>query len=326
MLRRLFSKSVNSFVSLGQGIQVTQANRNYSQYLTNNYGNKVDVLKGKLTRLDVLDKGFIELKDVMPRLVPNNKPYVDYAITEAARVSYGAGTKSISEDKPLLRHLIRNYHTSPLEMVELKFIVRLPIFIERQWVRHRTANVNEESGRYSVMIDDFYRPDVVLSQSTLNKQGSGEEVDKSTSDRFYEYLDKSEALYEDYKDVLDKGVSREIARIALPLSTYTTKYWKCDLHNILKFLQLRMDKTAQKEIREYANAMFIILKQIAPDTCEAFEDYWYEHIRLSKQEIEAIRTGTRTRDSTIITNKTEKREFNEKLNKLNLLDIEASIK
>lgn len=315
MLRRLFSRSFSSFGSLSQ--QTLQ--RNYSQYPTNNYGNKVDVLKGKLTRLDVLDKGFIELKDVMPRLVPNNKPYVDYAITEAARVSYGAGTKSISEDKPLLRHLIRNYHTSPLEMVELKFIVRLPIFIERQWVRHRTANVNEESGRYSVMIDDFYRPDVVLSQSTLNKQGSGQEVDQSTSDRFYEYLDKSEALYEDYKDVLDKGISREIARIALPLSTYTTKYWKCDLHNILKFLQLRMDKTAQKEIREYANAMFIILKQLAPDTCEAFEDYWYHHIRLSKQEIEAIRT----KDSAVITNKTERREFNEKLNKLNLIKIEV---
>lgn len=318
MLRRLFSKSVNSFGSFNSLNQQT-LQRNYSQYLTNNYGNKVDVLKGKLTRLDVLDKGFIELKDVMPRLVPNNKPYVDYAITEAARVSYGAGTKSISEDKPLLRHLIRNYHTSPLEMVELKFIIRLPIFIERQWVRHRTANVNEESGRYSVMIDDFYRPDVVLSQSTLNKQGSGEEVDQSTSDRFYEYLDKSEALYEDYKDVLDKGVSREIARIALPLSTYTTKYWKCDLHNILKFLQLRMDKTAQKEIREYANAMFIILKQIAPDTCEAFEDYWYDHIRLSKQEILAIRN----QDDTLITNKTERREFNEKLNKLNLVKIEV---
>jgi thymidylate synthase (FAD) len=311
MFRRLF----------GSLSQQGTSNRNYSQYLTNNYNNKVDVLKGKLTRLDVLDKGFIELKDVMPRLVPSNKPYVDYAITEAARVSYGAGTKSISEDRPLLRHLVRNYHTSPLEMVELKFIVRLPIFIERQWVRHRTANINEESGRYSVMIDDFYRPDTVLSQSTLNKQGSdlNKPLDEETTTRFYEYLDKSEALYEDYKDVLDKGVSREIARIALPLSTYTTKYWKCDLHNILKFLQLRMDKTAQKEIRDYANAMFIILKQIAPDTCEAFENYWYENIRLSKQEIQAIRT----RDSTLITNKTERREFNEKLNKLNLLESGA---
>lgn len=273
----------------------------------------IDILQGKLTHIPI-HKGFITLKDVMPRLVPTERPTLDHAIVDAARVSYGSGTKTKNEDRGLIRHLYRNEHTSPFEMVELKFIIRLPIFVERQWIRHRMANINEESGRYSILQDEFYRPKNIKTQGILNKQGSENIIeDNQIIDHFDEYLDTSEDVYKEYRKAIANGVSRETARIGLPLSLYTTKYWKCDLHNILRFLRLRMHSTAQFEIQEYANAMYSMIKQLAPYTCEAFEDYTLNSVHLSCEEIKSIKNGNNS-----IVNKSEIKEFNGKLELLGI--------
>ncbi|CAN5766732.1 hypothetical protein BH11PLA1_BH11PLA1_04120 [soil metagenome] len=257
-------------------------------------------LMGGAARHEVkcLDQGFIALLDVMPRLAPAGQT-ADAAIVQAARVSYGQGTKKISEDRGLIRYLLRHRHTTPFEMVEFKFHVAMPIFIARQWIRHRTANVNEYSGRYSVMPDRFYRPSVeqVRKQSRSNRQG-GEELFTSrpdspeealTAQEFLDYLAQSERLYADYTRLNEKGVSRELARIGLPLSLYTEWYWKCDLHNTLRFLSLRMDAHAQMEIRVYAQAMFDLIAPLAPLTLEAFRDYELEGVHLTKLELAALR-------------------------------------
>ena len=215
-----------------------------------------------------LDKGFVRLVDVMGE---------DGSIVQAARVSYGKGTKSVSRDRELIRYLMRHRHTSPFEMVEFKFHVKLPIFVARQWIRHRTANVNEYSGRYSEMRDEFYLPetDQIRHQSTMNRQGRSDETlsEQESSDIRNEMDDINSQLYEKYKSMLDKDLTRELARIELPLSTYTEWYWKIDLHNLLHFLKLRMDDHAQYEIRVYANAIGDMMKKIVPVTWEAFEDY-----------------------------------------------------
>lgn len=240
----------------------------------------------------VHDHGLVALVDVMPRLVPAGKT-ADFAIVQAARVSYGQGTKQVNEDRGLIRYLARHAHTTPMEMVEFKFHHVMPIFVARQWIRHRTASVNEYSARYSVVPDRFYHPTVeaVRQQSAANRQGSGQASDEMTASAFCDYLDRVEALYGDYEELLDKGVSRELARIGLPLSIYTEWYWKCDLHNIFRFLALRMDEHAQKEIRDYAQAMFALIQPIVPIAAEAFLDYSFEAIRLTRLEVEAIRTG-----------------------------------
>jgi len=236
--------------------------------------------------------GFVDLIDVMPRLVPEGHT-ADQAIVQAARVSYGAGTKTSSEDRGLIRYLVRHRHSTPLEMVEFKFHCSLPIFVARQWIRHRTANVNEYSARYSVVRDCFYRPDAdeVRRQSATNRQGGDEVLTGETAAAFLEYLDRAEALHKDYVQAVDGGVSRELARIGLPLSTYTEWYWKIDLHNLFHFLSLRMDAHAQKEIRDYAQAMFELIRPIVPWACEAFQDYRLEAMTLSRLEVEALRAG-----------------------------------
>ena len=252
-----------------------------------------DVMHGDLRwEIPVHDHGFVALVDAMPRLVPEGQT-ADSAIVQAARVSYGEGTKKINEDRGLIRYLLRHRHTTPFEMVEFKFHVAMPIFIARQWIRHRTANVNEYSARYSIVQDRFYRPSIenVRKQSTSNRQGGDEPIDVGTAEDFLKLLEDSEALYERYLGLTEKGVAREIARAALPVSVYTEWYWKCDLHNILHFLSLRMDSHAQIEIRDYATAMYDLIRGIAPVTCEAFEDYRMESMQLSRLEIEAIRTG-----------------------------------
>jgi thymidylate synthase (FAD) len=261
----------------------------------------VDVLGGCLRHeVRVHEHGFIALIDAMPRLVPRGQT-ADAAVVQAARVSYGQGTKKVSEDRGLIRYLMRHRHTTPFEMLEFKFHVAMPIFVARQWIRHRTANVNEYSGRYSVVPDRFYRPtlDAVRKQSRANRQG-GEEVfsvDSSgagpeegmTARTFLDYLAEAEALYTKYETLLESGVSRELARIGLPVSVYTQWYWKCDLHNILRFLSLRMDAHAQMEIRAYADAMHALLEPVVPITMEAFRDYELEAIRLTRPEVEALR-------------------------------------
>lgn len=253
----------------------------------------LDIMGGAARwQINVHDHGFVALLDAMPRLVPQGKT-ADAAIVQAARVSYGEGTKKITEDRGLARYLLRHRHTTPFEMVEFKFHCAMPIFIARQWIRHRTANVNEYSGRYSVMTDRFYRPsiDSVRKQSTVNRQGGEEPIDLATAQEFLDYLDKAEANYKQYLSLTERGVARELARVGLPQNIYTEWYWKCDLHNVLRFLSLRMDAHAQQEIQDYARAMHALIQPIVPISIEAFRDYEMESIRLTRLEIDAIRAG-----------------------------------
>lgn len=231
-----------------------------------------------------LDKGFVRLVDCMGD---------DAAIVQAARVSYGKGTKSVSEDKGLIRYLMRHRHTSPFEMVEFKFHIKLPIFVARQWIRHRTANVNEYSGRYSEMKDEFYIPDIeqLRTQSAVNKQGRSsellpEETAKAIANQYKETQDR---LFNEYSELLETELARELARINLPLSNYTEWYWKIDLHNLFHFLKLRMDVHAQYEIRVYADVMADIVRQILPLAYSAFEDYILNGVSFSGPELNAIK-------------------------------------
>jgi thymidylate synthase (FAD) len=252
-----------------------------------------DVMGGSARwEIKIHDHGLVALVDVMPRLCPVGKT-ADYAIVQAARVSYGEGTKQVNEDRGLIRYLARHRHTTPFEMVEFKFHHCMPIFIARQWIRHRTANVNEYSARYSIVKDRFYRPsaDYIRKQSLTNRQGRDEILDNATAEEFLAYLDRTEALYADYEKLTEKGVAREIARIGLPVSVYTEWYWKIDLHNLLHFLSLRMDPHAQQEIRDYATAMYELIKPIVPIAAEAFIDYNLESMHLTRLEIDAIKSG-----------------------------------
>jgi thymidylate synthase (FAD) len=256
--------------------------------------------------------GFVRLVDSMGD---------DSSIVQAARVSYGEGTKTISEDRGLIRYLLRNKHTSPFEMVEFKFHIKLPIFIARQWIRHRTASVNEYSGRYSVMKDEFYSPvqNRLKEQSTVNKQSSNDDVIEEAKYNSILINQSCEDSFDNYNTCLEYGVSREIARIVLPLSTYTEWYWKIDLHNLLHFLRLRMDEHAQEEIREYANVIYTIVKEICPLTIEAFDDYITNSVTFSKHEIEILSNIIQKKDFTFENlAKSEKIEFIKKLLKLGI--------
>ncbi len=276
----------------------------------------VDVMQGAARwEIPCLDHGFVALVDAMPRLVPQGKT-ADFAIVQAARVSYGEGTKHVSEDRGLVRYLMRHRHSTPFEMVEFKFHIAMPVFVARQWIRHRTANVNEYSARYSILPDRFYRPGIeaVRKQSKSNRQGGDEAIDAGTAEDFLKLLERAEALYQEYLGLTERGVARELARAALPVSVYTEWYWKCDLHNIFHFLSLRMDPHAQIEIRVFANAMYELLKPIVPVAAEAFEDYRLEGMNLTKLEIEAIRTGAPLATE----NKREVAEWEAKRSKLGL--------
>lgn len=233
-------------------------------------------------KIDVLDHGFVYLVDYMGD---------DLSIEEAARVSYGPGTKKASSSTGLIRYLKRHDHTSPFEMVELKFHVKMPIFVARQWIRHRTASVNEISGRYSILNDEFYIPesDTIAYQSSTNNQGRGDEADKEAKELYAVYADLvNQISYSRYKRVLDKNIAKEIARIYLPTSLYTEFYWKINLHNLMHFLNLRMDSHAQFEIREYANALADIVKAGWPIAYSAFEDYMLDAEKFSKKELKAV--------------------------------------
>jgi thymidylate synthase (FAD) len=240
------------------------------------------------------DIGFVGLVDVMPRLVPEDQKTADYAIVQMARVSYGDGTKTVNEDRGLIRYLLRHTHTTPFEGVEFKFHCKMPIFVARQWIRHRTANVNEVSGRYSILKDEFYFPsdnDVRL-QSKTNKQGSETPVDEVTAGEFLDVLNRACVdSYDEYKRFLDAGIGKEQARMLLPLNLYTEWYWKIDLHNLLHFLGLRCDKHAQKEMRVFADAMLHLITPIVPFAVEAWNDYHHyrQALKLSRLEVEAVR-------------------------------------
>ncbi|MDX2119363.1 MAG: FAD-dependent thymidylate synthase [Planctomycetota bacterium] len=284
-----------------------------------------DVMGGAARHeIKIHEHGFVALVDVMPRLVPIGQT-ADSAIVQAARVSYGAGTKMVNEDKGLIRYLLRHRHTTPFEMVEFKFHVCMPIFIARQWIRHRTANVNEYSARYSIIRDRFYTPSLeqVRKQSKSNRQGGeelfnlGDAEDVKTAQDFVDYLSRVEQFYKEYLSLAERGVSRELARIGLPVNMYTEWYWKIDLHNLLRFLALRMDGHAQLEIRQFATAMHDLVKPIVPITMQAWRDYEFEALHLTRLEIDALRAISRGERGDIATeNKREKAEWVEKAARL----------
>jgi thymidylate synthase (FAD) len=233
----------------------------------------------------VLDKGFIGLVDYMG---------TDNSIVQAARVSYGDGTKKASSDRALIRYLMRHEHTTPFEMCEVKFHIKLPIFVMRQLVRHRTASLNEYSARYSVLTDEVYVPNSenIKPQSTTNKQGREGELDEETkrriSDDINESWDRDYSLYTEHSDNLN--LARETARQVLPVGGYTECYWKSNLKNFLHYARLRMDSHAQWEIQEYARAMYDMVKEKFPVACEAFEDYQEQSVKLSKQELVFVKS------------------------------------
>jgi thymidylate synthase (FAD) len=225
-----------------------------------------------------LDKGFVRLVDSMGG---------DDAIVQAARVSYGQGTSKVSQDRGLIRYLMRHRHTTPFEMVEFKFHCKMPIFVARQWVRHRTANINEYSLRYSEARDEFYYPEPknIQFQSALNKQGRSGEVPPELKQKVLDYFkENSERSFTMYQDLNEAGVARELIRSLLPVNIYTEWYWKNDLHNLLHFIGLRSDSHAQYEIRVFSDAMAHYVKEKAPFAWEAYQDYVVHGMRFSKIE------------------------------------------
>ena len=245
--------------------------------------------------IEVLDHGFIRVIDYMGD---------DSSIVQSARVSYGKGTKKISNDKGLIKYLMRHRHSTPFEMCEIKFHIKLPIFIARQWIRHRTANVNEYSARYSILDKEFYIPSAenLAAQSVLNNQGRGDALTDDEASNVIQILKKdAEQTYSNYETLLNEssegniidesksGIARELARMNLTLNTYTQWYWKIDLNNLLHFLALRADDHAQYEIRVYADAMLDIVKKWVPLTYEAFEDYRIGGTELSAKEVNLMR-------------------------------------
>ncbi|HKN07409.1 MAG TPA: FAD-dependent thymidylate synthase [Thermoplasmata archaeon] len=231
----------------------------------------------------VLTHGYVVLVDYMGD---------DAAIVQAARVSYGKGTKAVRDDRGLIRYLMRHRHTTPFEMVEFKFLVRLPIFVARQWIRHRMSSTNEYSARYSVVPDEYEVPpaEEVRHQSTRNRQGRGDPLPSDVVDRFRGDLDRiSKDAYRAYTRALEEGVARETARLLLPVAYYTQWYWKIDLWNLFHFLSLRLDPHAQEEIRLYAAEMAKIARLVTPVAYEAFEDFSLSGLSLSRGERVAVR-------------------------------------
>lgn len=225
-----------------------------------------------------LDKGFVRLVDSMGG---------DNAIVQAARVSYGKGTSKVSQDRGLIRYLMRHRHTTPFEMVEFKYHCKMPIFVARQWVRHRTANINEYSLRYSEARDEFYYPDPenIQFQNALNKQGRLGEVSDDLKKKVTKYFKEiSDRSFEIYSELNSAGVARELARAVLPVNLYTEWYWKNDLHNLLHFIGLRSDNHAQYEIRVFSDAMAKSVKKVAPFAWEAYQDYVVSGLRFSRVE------------------------------------------
>lgn len=294
--------------------------------MQNNLDIITEVYKDKEPVVNVLDHGFVRLVDLMPRTCPPGR-LPEYAICQAARVSYGDGTKKLSEDATLIRYLLRNKHTSPFEMVEFKFHIRLPIFVERQMVRHRTCSMNEQSARYSVLKDEFYIPkgDDVRQQSLTNKQGGDVPVELHTALSFSNELKAfCENSYSIYTKYLEKNLARELARTVLPVNIYTEKYWKMDLHNLLHFLKLRLSPHAQHEIRVYAQAIHDLIKPFVPTVIEAFDEYVNSSIVLSAIEIKllSLANGKNINEKDIfdiLDNKREQLEFIEKCKKLGFL-------
>ena len=273
--------------------------------------------------IEVLDHGFVRVVDYMGD---------DSAIVQAARVSYGKGTKQVNLDAGLINYLLRHRHTTPFEMCEIKFHLKMPIFVARQWIRHRTANVNEYSARYSVLDNEFYipSPEQLAAQSTKNHQGRGEEaLSNEEAQRVIEILKgDSEQCYKHYEELMNctaegntidhdkKGIARELARMNLPINIYTQWYWKIDLHNLMHFLFLRADIHAQYEIRVFAQAMLDIVKRWVPITYNAFIDHRVNATEISGKGMEVVKAMINGDFTDQQSSGMSKREWSELMEKL----------
>ncbi len=276
--------------------------------------------------LPILDHGFIRVIDYMGN---------DNSIVQAARVSYGKGTKKVNTDSGLIKYLMRHWHSTPFEMCEIKYHVKLPIFIARQWIRHRTANVNEYSARYSILDKEFYLPskENLAAQSTNNRQGRGNVISGGQAEEVLSLLkDDAERTYKNYEEMLNErydgsvidesktGLARELARMNLTLNTYTQWYWKTDLLNLMNFLRLRADHHAQYEIRAYADVMLNTLKRWVPITYDAFMDYRVGGTEISSKGKEIIKKLIKGENISIEETDLSKREWNELMLAFNLKD------
>ena len=276
--------------------------------------------------LPVLDHGFIRVIDYMGD---------DSSIVQSARVSYGKGTKKVSTDSGLIKYLMRHWHSTPFEMCEIKYHVKLPIFIARQWIRHRTANVNEYSARYSILDKEFYlpSPENLAAQSQSNRQGRGEVLEGEQANKVLDLLKSdAEKTYENYETMLNErydgsvidekksGLARELARMNLTLNTYTQWYWKTDLLNLMNFLRLRADQHAQYEIRAYADIMLDTLKKWVPTTYEAFMDYRVGGTEVSAKGKIILQKLIKGDDIDVEQSGLSKREWNELMIAFNLKD------
>ncbi len=276
--------------------------------------------------IPILDHGFIRVVDYMGN---------DTSIVQAARVSYGKGTKKVSTDAGLIKYLMRHWHSTPFEMCEIKYHVKLPIFIARQWIRHRTANVNEYSARYSILDKEFYlpAPENLAAQSQINRQGRGEILEGEQAKKVLELLKSdAEQTYSNYEMMLNErydgsviddkevGLARELARMNLTLNTYTQWYWKTDLLNLMNFLRLRADHHAQFEIRAYADAMLDTVKRWVPITYEAFLDYRVGGTEVSAKGKSVIQNLIKGEQVSADQSGLSKREWNELMEVFDLKD------
>jgi thymidylate synthase (FAD) len=271
--------------------------------------------------IPVLDKGFVRVVDLMGD---------DGAVVQAARVSYGDGNKKVSDDLGLINYLMRHDHTTPFEMAEMKLHIKCPMFVARQWMRHRTASVNEVSARYSYISDDFYipKPSRVKLQSTTNKQKSGEKkLDPDLANQFVHDIESSASWAKKKYKIWaeDNNVARELARIDMPMNLYTEFYWKIDVHNLMHFLRLRMHDTAQEEIQSYAKVIYDkILKEWMPLTWCAFRAYKVNSMQLTEYDIASIRGLLSGKDIGHFPTSRERAEFKEKMIKLGLVKEEQA--
>ena len=276
--------------------------------------------------IPILDHGFIRVVDYMGN---------DTSIVQAARVSYGKGTKKVNTDSGLIKYLMRHWHSTPFEMCEIKYHVKLPIFIARQWIRHRTANVNEYSARYSILDKEFYlpAPEHLAAQSKSNRQGRGDIIEGDQAKEVLDLLKKdAEQTYKNYEEMLNErydgsvidekksGLARELARMNLTLNTYTQWYWKTDLLNLMNFLRLRADDHAQYEIRAYADVMLDTLKKWVPTTYEAFMDYRVGGTEVSSKGKTVIQKLIKGEQVSMDESGLSKREWNELMEAFNLKD------
>ena len=306
--------------------QILEIKEQQSQENITKRVNATELEKILYEAIPILDHGFVRVVDYMGN---------DSSIVQAARVSYGKGTKKVSTDSGLIKYLMRHWHSTPFEMCEIKYHIKLPIFIARQWIRHRTANVNEYSARYSILDKEFYipAPENLAAQSKNNRQGRGDVLEGDQAKKVLQLLKKdAEQTYENYETMLNEkydgsvinedgvGLARELARMNLTLNTYTQWYWKTDLLNLMNFLRLRADSHAQYEIRAYADVMLDTVKKWVPITYEAFMDYRVGGTEVSTKGKAVIQKLIKGEDVSMEQSGLSKREWNELMEAFNLKD------